>query len=154
MALDNDDTVRTAATAIDVSAGTSQTITPVTANPNRIAWPNFPRGLHLVGVVTVASAATDMVSMTGYFEYTTDAGTTWHRGGLVEFICGGAGVAIPLQKKSGPVGPLDISPEQEAAGQVRWRVVVEWDSSVSASDPTIQFFLAGEQHDEAVKDAE
>ncbi len=91
--------------------------------------------------------------MIAYFEYTTDAGTTWHRGGAAEFVAN-ATDKVPLQKVQGAVGPIDISPEQEASGQIRWRVVLEWDSSVSTSDPSFEFFLAGDQGIEAVKNAQ
>ena len=154
MVLDNDDTMRCASISVDISAATTDTFLPVTANPDRIAWPNFPGGLHLVGVITAASTATDIVNLRAYFEYTTDAGTTFQRGAVIEFIAGGAGIAIPAQKKSAPIGPLDISPEQEAAGQIRWRVILEWDSSASGSDPDIEFYLAGPQGDEAAKNAQ
>lgn len=153
MVLDNNDTVHIAALTTDISAATSKTFTPVTANPDRIAWPNFPKGLYLVGLVTVASTAADIVSMTAYFEYTTDGGTTWHRGGACEFVAN-ATDKVPLQKVQGAIGLLDISPEAEAAGQIRWRVVLEWDSSTSTSDPSFEFFLAGDQGIEAVKNAQ
>ncbi len=152
MALDFDDNMRTAATAVDVSAATTVTHSPVDTTFNRIAFPNFPRGLYLVGIVSVASAAADMVQFRAAFEYTTDAGVTFQRAAQIEFQADANG--IPTQRRQAAIGLLDIVPEQEAADQIRWRVVLEWDASVSASDPTLEFYLAGDQGIEAIKDAE
>jgi hypothetical protein len=74
-----------------------------------------------------------------YFEYTTDGGSTWRRGG--------AGTILnPATKRiiSFPVGFADIVPEQNTDANIQWRVTMDITAVIaSADDYDFRGYLSG-----------
>lgn len=104
----------------------------------------LPEGATLVVVVESSdtSSANFPNPVRVYFEYTTDGGTTWRRGGSVELQAGSSG--LPAQVRAAPVGFADIVPERHASDDIQWRVTSDIGATIASSDDfTYTAYLAG-----------
>lgn len=129
---------KTAETVHDISAATLKSTAAI--NMGRAG---LVKGLYCTVFITAVSAANlSDGDVHAYFEYTTDNGTTWHRAGVGKFVAGSTGIA--LQAITFPV-ELDIVPEQNAPGDLDWRVTVDIGATeADADDFSFQGWLAGQ----------
>lgn len=139
-----DDLAKSALTAHDISAAATQA---TVAQP--LGRTGLVEGLSCT-VVIGASDASAVAFPNGikfHFEYTTNNGSTWRRGGQ-GFVASGA-----KRICSFPVGFLDIVPEQNADTDIDWRVVADIVAVIAdADDYSFTAYLTGRQGFGAVID--
>lgn len=119
---------KTADTTHDISAAATKSTAAV-----EMARAGLVKGLKCVVFITEASAQDFSTNKArAYFEYSTDNGSTYHRAGVGEFKLGASGV-LNLQRIEFPVD-LDIVPEQNAEGDIQWRVTTDIGSTIANAD--------------------